>query len=236
MQVILLLIIIILTVLLFVTIYSLNQLSNRMSRITSRYNKLLRGRGELSFEELLGELSEDVDVAFEKVEELEHLSRRLEDNLDKSTNGFTKDFNTSINEVSNDISSRISSLDARYKNELDEIKERLDKSFDSLNKAQEDFENEIGKDTDKRLKNMNEQLAFAVQKVVLHKYDAFENQTGKLSFTMVLLDRFNNGIMLTSINARESSYNYTKHIQNGRSDIEMSRDEQIALDKALNNK
>ncbi|WP_103981743.1 DUF4446 family protein [Helcococcus massiliensis] len=236
MQVILLLIIIILTVLLFVTIYSLNQLSNKMKRITSRYNKLLRGRGELSFEELLGELSEDVDVAFEKVEELEHLSRRLEDNLDKSTNGFTKDFNTSINEVSNDISSRISSLDARYKNELDEIKERLDKSFDSLNKAQEDFENEIGKDTDKRLKNMNEQLAFAVQKVVLHKYDAFENQTGKLSFTMVLLDRFNNGIMLTSINARESSYNYTKHIQNGRSDIEMSRDEQIALDKALNNK
>lgn len=236
MQVILLLIIIILTVLLFVTIYSLNQLSNKMKRITSRYNKLLRGRGELSFEELLGELSEDVDVVFEKVEELEHLSRKLEDNIDKSTNGFTKDFNTSINKVSNDISSRISTLDARYKNELDEIKERLDKSFDSLNKAQEDFENEIGKDTDNRLKTMNEQLAFAVQKVVLHKYDAFENQTGKLSFTMVLLDRFNNGIMLTSINARESSYNYTKHIQNGRSDIEMSRDEQIALDKALNNK
>ena len=42
--------------------------------------------------------------------------------------------------------------------------------------------------------------------------------------------------MLTSINARESSYNYTKHIQNGRADIEMSRDEQIALDKALKNK
>lgn len=236
MQVILLLIIIILTVLLFVTIYSLNQLSNKMSRINSRYDKLLRGRGELSFEELLGELSEDVDMAFGKVEELENLSRKLEDNLDKSTNGFAKDFNTSINEVSNDISSRISSLDARYKNELDDIKERMDKSFDSLNKAQEDFENEIGQNTDKRLKTMNENLAFAIQKVVLHKYDAFENQTGKLSFTMVLLDRFNNGIMLTSINARESSYNYTKHIQDGRSDIEMSRDEQIALDKALNNK
>lgn len=236
MQVILLLIIIILTVLLFVTIYSLNQLSNKMSRINSRYDKLLIGRGELSFEELLGELSEDVDMAFGKVEELENLSRKLEDNLDKSTNGFAKDFNTSINEVSNDISSRISSLDARYKNELDDIKERMDKSFDSLNKAQEDFENEIGQNTDKRLKTMNENLAFAIQKVVLHKYDAFENQTGKLSFTMVLLDRFNNGIMLTSINARESSYNYTKHIQDGRSDIEMSRDEQIALDKALNNK
>lgn len=236
MQVILLLIIIILTVLLFVTIYSLNQLSNKMSRINSRYDKLLRGRGELSFEELLGELSEDVDMAFDKVEELENLSRKLEDNLDKSTNGFAKDFNTSINEVSNDISSRISSLDARYKNELDDIKERMDKSFDSLNKAQEDFENEIGQNTDKRLKTINENLAFAIQKVVLHKYDAFENQTGKLSFTMVLLDRFNNGIMLTSINARESSYNYTKHIQDGKSDIEMSRDEQIALDKALNNK
>lgn len=236
MQGILLLIIIFLTVLLFITIYSLNQLSSKMSRITSRYNKLLRGRGELSFEELLGELSEDVDMAFTKVEDLEKISKKLEDNLDRSTNGFTQNFNTSLNEVSSDISSRISSLDARYKNELDEIKERMDKSFDSLNKAQENFENEIGQDTDKRLKTMNEQLSFAIQKVVLHKYDAFENQTGKLSFTMVLLDRFNNGIMLTSINARESSYNYTKYIKNGKSDLEMSRDEQIALDKVLLNK
>ena len=80
---------------------------------------------------------------------------------------------------------------------------------------------------------LNDQLSFSIQKVGFNKYDAFDNQTGNLSFTIVLLDRFSNGIMITSINGREENYNYSKAIKKGEPEQEMSPEEEVALNMAL---
>lgn len=236
METLLFLIIILLAVLLFLTIFSLNNISNRLSRITKRYNQLLRGRGEINIEELLIELSQDVDEAIDKVEYFEDISNELQDNLDKSTSNFVQELNSRISHVDSSISSRISGIESKYNSELDRINETFDGKIDHLEKSQSTFKTDFSKTTDKKLKNISEQLAFAVQKVALHKYNAFEHQTGHLSFTIVLLDRFNNGIMMTSINGRDQSYTYSKYIKNGQSEVEMSKDEQEALDMALDKK
>lgn len=74
----------------------------------------------------------------------------------------------------------------------------------------------------------------SIQKVGFHKYDAFPELRNRLSYTLVLLDSYNNGIMITSIYGRESSVSFSKEIEKGRAKANISDDEKIALDKALN--
>ena len=59
----------------------------------------------------------------------------------------------------------------------------------------------------------------AFQKLGLVKYDAFKEMGGKLSFALVLLD---------------GCYSYTKRIKNGDSEIELSNEEKVAVERAIN--
>ena len=187
-------------------------------------------------EDLIAQLSEDVDMAIDKVQYMESISDALQASLEKSTNTFAKELSTNINNVDTSISSRIDTLEDRYNHQLGDMSSSLNSKIDRVSRTQEEFAQDLKDTTDRRINAINDQMAFSVQKVVLHKYDAFEHQTGKLSFTMVLLDRFNSGIMMTSINGRDQSYTYSKYIKNGKSELEMSPDEQDALNMLINNK
>ena len=71
------------------------------------------------------------------------------------------------------------------------------------------------------------------QKVGLVKYDAFNEMGGKLSFSLALLNRKNDGFILNSMHSREGCYTYVKEIINGNSVILLSEEEKEALEIAL---
>lgn len=72
------------------------------------------------------------------------------------------------------------------------------------------------------------------QKFGLVKYDAFNEMGGELSFSLAMLDKKNNGFLLNTVHNREGSYTYVKEIFDGKSEINLSEEEEQALNKAVN--
>ena len=73
----------------------------------------------------------------------------------------------------------------------------------------------------------------AYQKMGLVKYDAFSQMGGQLSFCLVLLDGNNSGFMINSVHSTEGCYSYTKEIKNGKSAIDLGKEEAEALAMAM---
>ena len=65
------------------------------------------------------------------------------------------------------------------------------------------------------------------------RYDTFNENSGKLSFVLALLDENDNGILLNSIHSSNGSYQYLKTISNGVCELTLSEEEDAALEKAI---
>ncbi len=86
---------------------------------------------------------------------------------------------------------------------------------------------------DQRLDLLEKHKAGAFQKCGIVKYDAFKEMGGKLSFAYAMLDEDNNGFLINSIHSREGCYTYIKEIIKGVSYIELSEEENEALNTAM---
>ncbi len=91
------------------------------------------------------------------------------------------------------------------------------------------------REKNEELEKIEKILLSTYQKTGLVKYDAFREMSGKLSYAVALLDMENNGILINSMYSREGNYSYIKEIKNGESAINLSPDEEKALDIAVNN-
>ena len=78
-------------------------------------------------------------------------------------------------------------------------------------------------------------LDHTYQKVGLVKYNAFNEMGGKLSFSLALLNRKNDGFILNAMHSREGCLTYIKEIIDGNSIIMLADEEKEALDMALKN-
>lgn len=125
---------------------------------------------------------------------------------------------------------------------------RLKRRYDALFRGEDDLDieallNDHSKEIEQNTKTIGKmireqqdirtKLGFAVQKLGFVKFNAFDDLTNELSFCLVLLDSYDNGIMLTSIYGREQSTTFTKIIKQGKSSVELSKHEKEALDLAL---
>lgn len=96
--------------------------------------------------------------------------------------------------------------------------------------------NKINKDMESLKADINiaiSKSAFSIQKVGFVKYDAFFDLKNKLSFSIALLDSFNNGMLFTTIYGRESCITYAKEVKVGQVSQELSSEETEALKKAI---
>lgn len=93
----------------------------------------------------------------------------------------------------------------------------------------EDAEKKMHKD----IRDIKENLKITYQKTGLVKYDAFREMSGALSYSLALLDKENNGILISSMYSREGCYTYAKDIVNGECKINLSDEEQEALKQAV---
>ena len=91
--------------------------------------------------------------------------------------------------------------------------------------------------TGKEIESIKETLLITYQKVGVVKYDAFEEMGGKLSFAICMLNDENDGFIINSMHSsREGCYTYAKEIIKGKSFVELSGEEQQALDRAISTK
>ena len=93
----------------------------------------------------------------------------------------------------------------------------------------EDAERKMHRD----IREIKENLKITYQKTGLVKYDAFREMSGALSYSLALLDKENNGVLITSMYSREGCYTYAKDIIKGECKLNLSDEEAEALKQAV---
>ena len=101
-----------------------------------------------------------------------------------------------------------------YYNKINELSDSLDKKTE-------------------RFEQIEKMIRAGVQKFAVVHYDAFNDITNNLSFSIALLDAEDTGFILTSIYGRNSSNLYIKSILKGKSNATMSDEEIEAFERAL---
>lgn len=69
-------------------------------------------------------------------------------------------------------------------------------------------------------------------KLGIKRYNAFSDQGSDLSFSLALLDDLDNGIVLSGLHNRDSSYVYAKPLEQGTSKYVLSPEEKEAVELA----
>ena len=83
------------------------------------------------------------------------------------------------------------------------------------------------------LNAIKDNLKITYQKLALVKYDAFREMSGALSYSLALLDKENNGVLISSMYSREGCYTYAKDVIKGECKINLSEEEAEALKQAI---
>lgn len=83
------------------------------------------------------------------------------------------------------------------------------------------------------IRDIKENLKITYQKSALVKYDAFREMSGALSYSLALLDKENNGVLISSMYSREGCYTYAKDVENGECRLNLSEEEAEALKQAV---
>lgn len=81
---------------------------------------------------------------------------------------------------------------------------------------------------------MKKNLKETYKKIGIMKYDTFRGMSGKLSFSVALLDGADSGFILSSMHTQDGCYSYLKEIIHGESHTTLSNEERDALNMALN--
>ena len=75
--------------------------------------------------------------------------------------------------------------------------------------------------------------AGAVRNVALVRYDAFREMSGRMSFSLALLDDGGDGVAITAVTGAGDTRVYAKSIAGGRGEHDLSPEEEQAVDAAL---
>ncbi|MBP6041587.1 DUF4446 family protein [Candidatus Saccharibacteria bacterium] len=76
----------------------------------------------------------------------------------------------------------------------------------------------------------------SLQKTALLRFNPFSDTGGDQSFALCMLDHTNSGVIITAIHSRENTRVYTKEINNGSSQLSLSKEENRVLSKIIKNK
>lgn len=84
-----------------------------------------------------------------------------------------------------------------------------------------------------RLVELERRLEGCVAHSALVRYDAYGEMSGQQSSTLALLDARRSGVVLSSILHRDAARVYVKRVEDGRSEIDLSPEEEEAIGAAL---
>ncbi|MCJ7805416.1 DUF4446 family protein [Patescibacteria group bacterium] len=85
---------------------------------------------------------------------------------------------------------------------------------------------------DREIKRLEDDGKFHVQKMGLVRFNPFKETGGDHSFSLVLLDAKDTGVVITGLHTRERTRVYLKSVKEGRPEFELSEEEKKALFRA----
>lgn len=88
----------------------------------------------------------------------------------------------------------------------------------------------------KQCEVIKEEIKGCVNKVAIMRYKAFADVGSDLSFSIAILDSYNDGVLITGIYSRQDSITYAKPVDKGISRYELSEEESYVLNEAINKK
>lgn len=83
------------------------------------------------------------------------------------------------------------------------------------------------------IQKLDKDFEKSIQKIGIVRYNAYKDTGSDLSFTLAMLDKNNNGVVLNGIYSRETSNIYAKPVENGKSSYILSEEEQEAIRRAI---
>lgn len=107
-----------------------------------------------------------------------------------------------------------------------------------INSKLEDIEKAIS-NSEEAINECNvvrEELKGCVNKIAIMRYKALPDVGSDLSFSVAILDSYNDGVIITGIYTRQDSTTYAKPIDKGISRYELSEEETHVLNEAINKK
>lgn len=85
----------------------------------------------------------------------------------------------------------------------------------------------------KELRELERRLSFAIQRVGMVKFNAFNDVGGEMSFAIALLDAAGSGIVVSSIYGRAEARVYAKSVEKRVATSALSAEESKAIDEAM---
>jgi hypothetical protein len=134
------------------------------------------------------------------------------------------------------LARKISRLQAAQKSVLGDSSEidlvnhavSLQYGFDQLHKdVQSRFEQ-----LDGRLASIERRLEHSISRSAVVRYDAYGEMSGRQSSSIALLDETGTGVVMSSILHREQARLYAKGVRDGEADVELSPEENEAIQAA----
>jgi hypothetical protein len=107
--------------------------------------------------------------------------------------------------------------------------QRLETAFVELR----DWVEEVLGALDERVKRSEQRIDGCLAYTALVRYDAYGEMSGHQSSSVALLDSRRTGVVVSSILHREQARVYVKQVRNGHSELELSPEEQEAIEHAL---
>ena len=87
--------------------------------------------------------------------------------------------------------------------------------------------------TRKELAETKEKLGRSLGKVGVVRFNPFKEIGGNQSFSVAFLDHHDDGVVITSKFGRETNRVYAKQIKQGKSEHQLSKEEEEALQQAI---
>ncbi|HEY1593902.1 MAG TPA: DUF4446 family protein [Thermoleophilaceae bacterium] len=107
--------------------------------------------------------------------------------------------------------------------------ERLETGFVDLR----DWVEEVFSRLDQRVGTAEQRIDGCIAYTSLVRYDAYGEMSGQQSSSYALLDSHRSGVVVSSILHREQARVYVKRVHNGESELDLSPEEQEAIDAAF---
>lgn len=144
----------------------------------------------------------------------EHLSR-----LEQQTT-------SEMSRIERESGERMSAFENETRGQMEDLDQR---SNERITKFQDQTTEFLRSESAK----LREQLSLAISNIYLYRYNAFEDVVGETSFSAVLLDEHKNGLILTSIYARQNTTTFAKEVRSGEPVQKLSPEETKALREAM---
>jgi hypothetical protein len=128
---------------------------------------------------------------------------------------------------------RLRSLRRAYKSAVDPDRQEdvfavLRRHRDDIARLREDLEIVHG-----NTEHLRHLVRRTVSRIGVVRYDAFEDMGGALSFSAALLDEAGDGVVISAINGRTETRSYAKPVVRGRSEHNLTPEEEQAIAAAI---